>query len=193
MYCSVILRGSVRQTDILFTYRVPESLKSEVFKGSLVSVPLGKGDSQRCAVVTEISDSFDGDPNKVKDISSVISSMPVLKPDQLALIDKISDRFNCTRGDVVELMVPSCVVNHKNPVEVFAELVSEQTAKEVLESETLRSAAHINILEVCTTSTFKMCLAQSVTSKTTIAEVKIFQCRTIFKSAIIKCGIVCCN
>ena len=43
----------------------------------------------------------------------------------MALIDKISDRFNCTKGDVVELMVPSCVVNHKNPVEVFVELVSK--------------------------------------------------------------------
>ena len=147
MYCSVILRGSVRQTDILFTYRVPDNLKPEVYLGSLVSVPLGKGDSQRCAVVVDIKDSFEGDPGKVKDISSVISSVPVLKADQLALIDKISDRFNCTRGYVVELMVPSCVVNHKNPVEVFAELVSEETAKEVLESETLRSAAHINILE----------------------------------------------
>ena len=147
MFCSVILRGATKQIDRLFTYRVPDELSGTVSAGSLVSIPFGKGDSQRCAVVVELKDTFDGDDSVVKDIASVISGQPVLKPDQLALIDKISDRFNCTKGDVVELMVPSCVVNHKNPTEVFVELISRETAEDVLTSETLRSAAHINILE----------------------------------------------
>ena len=147
MFCSVILRGATKQIDRMFTYRVPSDLEGTVVPGSLVSIPFGKGDSQRCAVVVELKESFDGDESQVKDISSLISNTPVLKADQLALIDKISDRFNCTRGDVVELMVPSCVVNHKNPVEVFVELISRETAEEVLRSETLRSIAHINILE----------------------------------------------
>ena len=147
MFCSVILRGATKQIDRMFTYRVPSELEGTVVPGSLVFIPFGKGDSQRCAVVVEMKDVFDGDDSQVKDISSLIFSSPVLKEDQLALIDKISDRFNCTKGDVVELMVPSCVVNHKNPVEVFVELVSKETAEEVLKSETLRSVAHINILE----------------------------------------------
>ena len=147
MFCSIILRGATKQIDRMFTYRVPSDLEGTVVPGSLVSIPFGKGDSQRCAVVVELKDSFDGDESQVKDISSLISNTPVLKADQLALIDKISDRFNCTKGDVVELMVPSCVVNHKNPVEVFVELTSRETAEEVLRSETLRSIAHINILE----------------------------------------------
>lgn len=147
MYCSVILRGAVRQTDNLYTYRIPEELSGSVVAGSLVNIPFGKGDSERCAVVIELTASFDGDDNLVKDISSVISGRPVLNPDQIALIDKISDRFNCTKGDVVELMVPSCVLNHKNPVEVFVDLVSGEKATEVLDSEKLKSISHINILE----------------------------------------------
>ena len=147
MYCSVILRGATKQIDRLFTYSVPDELAGSVVPGSLVSVPFGKGDSQRCAVIVEMKDSFDGDIGLVKDLCSVISERPVLNPDQIALIDKISDRFNCTKGDVVELMVPSCVVNHKNPTEVFVELVSKDEAQSVLENESLRSAAHINILE----------------------------------------------
>ena len=147
MYCSVILRGATKQIDRPLTYRIPESLESSVFPGSLVTVPLGLSNSQRYAVVVEINVSFEGDPDIVKDISSVVSGRTVLNPDQIALIDKISDRFNCTKGDVVELMVPSCVINHKNPVEVFVELVSEQKATEVLESEKLKAISHINILE----------------------------------------------
>ena len=147
MYCSVILRGATKQIDRLFTYCVPEELSGTVTAGSLVSVPFGKGDSQRCAVVVGLKDTFDGDISLVKDLCSVISERPVLNTDQIELIDKISDRFNCTKGDVVELMVPSCVVNHKNPTEVFVELVSGDEARAVLENESLRSAAHINILE----------------------------------------------
>lgn len=147
MYCSVILRGAIRQTDRLYTYSVPESLAGSVEAGSLVSVPFGKGDAQRCAVVIELKDDFEGDPATIKDIASLMSSSPVMNSDQLALIDLISDRFNCTKGDVIELMVPSCVVNHKEPLEVVVDLVSRDAANEVLDSEKLRSAAHINILE----------------------------------------------
>lgn len=147
MYCSVILRGATKQIDRPFTYRIPEELAASVLPGSLVTVPLGLSNSQRYAVVIELNVDFEGDPDIVKDISSVVSGRPVLNPDQIALIDKISDRFNCTKGDVVELMVPSCVINHKNPVEVFVQLVSEQKATEVLESEKLKAISHINILE----------------------------------------------
>ena len=147
MFCGVILRGAVRQTDRLYTYLIPEELEGELTVGSLVSVPFGKGDSQRPAVVIELKDSFDGNADSLKSVSSMMSGLPVLNGDQIALIDKISDRFNCTRGEVVELMVPSCVVNHKNPIEVFVELVSEDTANDVLNSESLRSVAHIHILE----------------------------------------------
>lgn len=147
MYCSVILRGSVRQTDRLYTYRIPEELRTGISLGSLVSVPFGKGDSQRAAVVVDLKEEISEDTSSIKDIASVISSLPVLHRDQIALIDKISDRFNCTKGDVVELMVPSCVVNHSDPTEVFVDIALRDKVIEVLESETLRSIAHINILE----------------------------------------------
>lgn len=147
MYCSVILRGSVRQTDRLYTYRIPEELRTGISLGSLVSVPFGKGDSQRAAVVVELKEDVSEDTSSIKDIASVISSLPVLHRDQIALIDKISDRFNCTKGDVVELMVPSCVVNHSDPTEVFVDIALRDKVIGVLESETLRSIAHINILE----------------------------------------------
>ena len=119
MFCSIIIRGATKQIDRLFTYRIPDELRESVVCGSLVSVPFGNSNSQRVAVVVELKDSFDGDIGVVKDICSVISDRPVLNPDQIALIDKISDRFNCTKGDVIELMVPSCVINHKNPLEFF--------------------------------------------------------------------------
>jgi primosomal protein N' (replication factor Y) len=126
---------------------VPEDMLADISPGTLVSVPFGKSDSKKTAVVVELKESFEGVNGGVKDVDSLLSKTPVLNADQLELIDKISDRFNCTKGDVVELLVPSCVVNHKNPMETFVELVSKEEAEQVLQSESLRSAAHINILE----------------------------------------------
>ena len=147
MYCRVVLRSAVRQTDVYYTYRVPEALRADIYPGSLVMVPFGKGNALKVAVIVDLKDTYEFEDKYLKDVASLIYKYPVLNADQLELIEKISDRFNCTKGDVVELMVPSCVVNHKNPTEMFVEIVSRQTAEQVLESEKLRSAAHINILE----------------------------------------------
>ena len=147
MYCRVILRSAVRQTDVYYTYRVPEALRADTYPGSLVMVPFGKGDALKVALIVELKDTSEVEDKYLKAVASLVFKYPVVNPDQLELIEKISERFNCTKGDVVELMVPSCVVNHKNPTEMFVEIVSKETAEQVLESEILRSAAHINILE----------------------------------------------
>ena len=147
MYCRVILRSAVRQTDVYYTYRVPEALRADTYPGSLVMVPFGKGDALKAALIVELKDTSEVEDKYLKAVASLVFKYPVVNPDQLELIEKISERFNCTKGDVVELMVPSCVVNHKNPTEMFVEIVSKETAEQVLESEILRSAAHINILE----------------------------------------------
>ena len=147
MYCRVILRSAVRQTDVYYTYRVPEALRADTYPGSLVMVPFGKGDALKVALIVELKDTSEVEDKYLKAVASLVFKYPVVNPDQLELIEKISERFNCTKGDVVELMVPSCVVNHKNPTELFVEIVSKETAEQVLESEILRSAAHINILE----------------------------------------------
>ena len=118
MFCSVILRGATKQIDRLFTYRVPDELSDTVSAGSLVSIPFGKGDSQRCAVVVELKDTFDGDDSVVKEIASVISGQPVLKPDQLALIDKISDRFNCTKSSLCLQLLMKISLRHSIRVNI---------------------------------------------------------------------------
>ena len=52
MYCSVILRGAVRETDRQYTYKIPEDLETKVVPGSFCNVPFGFGNKTRTAVVT---------------------------------------------------------------------------------------------------------------------------------------------
>lgn len=147
MYCSVILRGSVRETDRQYTYKIPEDLEDKVVPGSFCKVPFGFGNKTRSAVVISVSEDAGAGIKGIKEINSLIVDYPVLTTDLLELIDNLSERFNCTKGDIIELMVPSCVEHHKSPTEVFTELVDRTAAEVVLSSGTLRSAVHANILE----------------------------------------------
>ena len=147
MYCSVILRGAVRETDRQYTYKIPEGLNGKVFPGSFCNVPFGFGNKTRSAVVISVSEDAGKGIKGIKEIKSLIVDYPVLTKDLLELVDTLSERFNCTKGDIIELMVPSCVEHHKSPTEVFTEITDKETAEAVLSSGTLRSAVHANILE----------------------------------------------
>lgn len=147
MYCSVILRGAVRETDRQYTYKIPEELNGKVFPGSFCNVPFGFGNKTRSAVVMSVSEDAGKGIKGIKEIKSLIVDYPVLTKDLLELVDTLSERFNCTKGDIIELMVPSCVEHHKSPTEVFTEITDKETAEAVLSSGTLRSAVHANILE----------------------------------------------
>ena len=147
MYCSVILRGAVRETDRQYTYKIPEGLNGKVFPGSFCNVPFGFGNKTRSAVVMSVSEDAGKGIKGIKEIKSLIVDYPVLTKDLLELVDTLSERFNCTKGDIIELMVPSCVEHHKSPTEVFTEITDKETAEAVLSSGTLRSAVHANILE----------------------------------------------
>ena len=112
-YCNVILRGAVKQTDVLYTYKIPETLEGKVVPGCLCSVPFGKGNRLKTALVTEVTAECSSN-YKVKDVSGLVSDLPVVTDDQLAILDKVASRYNCTRGEAAELMIPSCVETHKN-------------------------------------------------------------------------------
>ncbi|MBO4450026.1 MAG: primosomal protein N' [Clostridiales bacterium] len=147
MYCSVILRGAVRETDRQYTYKIPEELNGKVVPGSFCNVPFGFGNKTRTAVVISVSEDAGEGIKGIKEIKSLIVDYPVITKDLLELVDTLSERFNCTKGDIIELMVPSCVEHHKSPTEVFTEIVDKEAAEAVLSSGTLRSAVHANILE----------------------------------------------
>ncbi len=148
--CTVILREAVRQTDRLYTYAIPHLLEASVACGSYCLVPFGRGNKLTAAVVTQVY-SDDGkntkDSMEIKQIDSLISDYPVLNGDQLTLIDKFASRFNCTRGDCVELMVPSCALTHKAPLVTMVSIKDKDNVLRSLKANTFRSQAHVNILE----------------------------------------------
>lgn len=147
MRCAgVILRESVRQTDNVYTYLVPDDLKDSIVCGSYVSVPFGRGDRSKAAIVVSVTDEEKTEV-KLKAISGLIDPVPVLNDDQIRMIHKISQRYLCTRGDVISMMVPSTVGRVGRIKETFVYIENRDEVREVLDSGKLRSIAHVNMLE----------------------------------------------
>lgn len=148
--CKVLLRECVKQTDKVYTYKVPDALEDKVVQGSYVKVPFGFGNRKETALVVGISEGTDGlgfDPKKLKQIDSLLDLYPVMKKDQLALIEPLKSRLLCTYGDVISMMVPSAVGTVAKAKSTFVDVVSKEEAEQALQSGKLRSVTHIYILE----------------------------------------------
>ncbi|MBO4635605.1 MAG: primosomal protein N' [Clostridiales bacterium] len=145
----VILRESVRQTDRRYSYLIPDELTGYIVPGSYVEVPFGRGNKPQKALVLSVKD---GDLLKadngirMKSVARLLEDGAVAS-DLLPLMDEISKRYVCTGGDVVSLMVPSFVGNAKKAKEMYLRIRDREQVVKALEEGTLRSVAHINILE----------------------------------------------
>lgn len=148
--CNVLLRESVRQTDRSYTYKIPEDLEGKIVPGSYTVVPFGSGNRTSIALVTQVTDDISDlgfPPSKLKSIKSLIDLYPVMNPDQLALIEPLKKRLLCTSGDVISMMIPAAVGSVARAKAKFVDLKNREEAVSALESGSLRSVTHIQILE----------------------------------------------
>ena len=76
MYCSVILRGTVRETDRQYTYKIPEDLEGKVVPGFFCNVPFGFGNKTRTAVVMSVSENAGDGIKGIKEIKDLVLDYP---------------------------------------------------------------------------------------------------------------------
>ncbi|MBO7450016.1 MAG: primosomal protein N' [Clostridiales bacterium] len=147
LLAEVILRNSEDNTDLIYTYKVPDEMSSVVRKGQIVAVPFGKYNASRDAVILDVKDEDYQGKFKLKSISEIKDPLPVLKEDQIKLLDYITKRYVCRKGDALTLMVPSVVADHKDPLIRMVALKDEAKARELLSGNKIRSINQIRILE----------------------------------------------
>ncbi len=146
----VYLREAVRQTDKIYTYKVPESMINQVVPGSYVRVPFGFGNKTQIALVATVSDDDSNlgfDSKKLKSVESMIDLYPVMKNDQLALIEPLKQQLLATSGDIISMMLPSLIGTASRAKANFVSIEDINLVQDILKSNGLRSINHIHILE----------------------------------------------
>ena len=147
LLANVILRNSVKDTDLEYTYKVPPELADKIRKGQLVEILFGMHNDRRDALVVDVKDEEYKGKYRLKNISAIKDEEPVLKEDQLKLLKYITNRYVCTGGDAMSLMVPSVVANHKDATVRFVDLIDPAAAEDALISNKIKSINQIRILE----------------------------------------------
>ncbi len=105
MQVSVAVENTAYSFDMPFTYMVPQSLQADVRPGVRVSVPFGAGDKTRVAMVLELVKDNSG--ARLKYISDILDTEPVLTDEMIKLVFWVKSRYFCTLFEAVKLMLPA--------------------------------------------------------------------------------------
>lgn len=97
------------QADREYTYAVPAGLADETRPGRFVSVPFGRSDSTRLALVASVSEADDA--SGLKYISALCSDRVSFDEAGLDLLKFICGQTLCPWGDAVRAMIPSAALS----------------------------------------------------------------------------------
>ena len=99
------VEGTAYSFDMLFTYLVPESLYGKISAGMRVVVPFGRGSQSRVALVFSVEPAPE-ERTKLKFVSSIADSEPVISTEMLHLCKWIRDNTFCTYFDAFRAILP---------------------------------------------------------------------------------------
>ncbi|MCR5160228.1 MAG: primosomal protein N', partial [Lachnospiraceae bacterium] len=105
-YADVIIDISSDKLDKVFSYRIPENMRDAVAPGSVVMVPFGKGDRSVRGYVTGVCPGTSYDPDKVKDIGSILTDGFDPKANLIGLAAWMRERYGCTMAQALRTVLP---------------------------------------------------------------------------------------
>jgi primosomal protein N' (replication factor Y) len=101
-YAQVIFN---RPLTTVFTYGIPEELRTAVAPGKRVIVPLGRGNSKAIGYCVGLA--TDPPDRKIKNIARVIDSDPLFTPQLLELTRWLADYYFCGWGQALDAVIPA--------------------------------------------------------------------------------------
>jgi primosomal protein N' (replication factor Y) (superfamily II helicase) len=104
---SIVLSNTTRTFDKKYTYAVPEDLIGQICVGCRVLVPFGNGSMVKEGFVLEMNPKINlAKPIEYKLIKQVLEPYPLLKEDNIQLLEWMKKQYICTYSDVIKCMLP---------------------------------------------------------------------------------------
>lgn len=105
-FAGIIIDSTSVALDRIFTYIVPLSMYDELYIGSRVKVPFGKGNKNIYGFVVEVC--FDNEkPKGVKEIISISDEIPLLTKEDIDIIKIMREKYLCTYQEGIKNFIPS--------------------------------------------------------------------------------------
>ncbi len=134
-YVKVAVRGVSYHFDIEYSYLLPKKFENDVFIGTRIEVPFGRGNRKTPALVLYIGSEFElEDTTKLKTVAAVIDKMPLLDNEAIKIIKWLKDTTFCTYYDAVKSVLPAGI--DLKTVVSYTAVISENEADLTTVSET---------------------------------------------------------
>lgn len=107
MFAEVIIDIVNQEVDRPFSYRIPAELEEKVAVGTPVQIPFGKGNALRKGYVVSIREQTDLEPERIKEIASVIDKGLTVEEQLVSLASYMRHRFGGTLYQCLSVVMPS--------------------------------------------------------------------------------------
>lgn len=136
MYAEVYINTPLLSLDKPFSYRIPKKLTGDCVVGVRCKVPFGYTNRLSEGIVTNIVDEIAFDD--VKEIKSVIDSMPLLTDKDIDLIFKMREDYYCTFYSAAKLFLPAGSDQKKEEWVNLSDKYTFDEAKELVKKSALQ-------------------------------------------------------
>lgn len=124
MYAEILINRKAKSLDRLFTYEIPDALKEKIFPGSIVSVPLGKGEAEGFVIrITETCQLPYG--TTIKSITGALAEESAWRKEMQDIIIWMRDYYGCSFLEAVNAALPSHFSTEDGKVKMGAGLKKE--------------------------------------------------------------------
>ena len=156
---SVYLLRAPYAIDRPFDYLVPSALAESVFRGSIVTVPFGRGDKKVQGVVFGVQEQEISSP--LKSVLSVAGDAYALTEEQMALCEFLCAHTLCTVGEAVYTVLPASVRKGRENLSYLRTvcLAMEKAEAHACASRTRASASRARVIEALSESSESMTVA----------------------------------
>lgn len=107
VYANIIVDISHEKVDRPFQYRIPPSLQELIEPGMCVTIPFGKGNTERTGYVLEVTNRSEYPPEKVKEILSIGKGKVSIEEKQMLLAAWMKKQYGSTMIQSLKTVLPS--------------------------------------------------------------------------------------
>lgn len=107
MFANVIILATNKNIDREYSYRVPQSFSEKIKIGTKILVPFGRKKKLSEAIIINLSDKIDIEPEKLKSIEKIDPQNIFVSQNHIQLAKWMSEKYFCTLAACLKLMMPS--------------------------------------------------------------------------------------
>lgn len=109
-YAGVIVNNNSIKVDKIFTYIVPESLRNTIELGFRIKVPFGMGNKKVYGFIIRLFEDNIGENNNLKEIYELSDSYPILRKEDIELLDFMREKYLCTYLEGIKAIIPTGIL-----------------------------------------------------------------------------------